>query len=86
MYIAVMYIEALPSVVRSAAARLGVHGGKVHSNMTEEEARAAGKPPVNRAVIFQGTRKVTVDNIGYPKMQDPLGNPMNNGGMYIDII
>jgi len=36
-------------------------------------------PTRNLAVVYKGTKSVAVEDIGYPKMQDPQGKPIGHG-------
>jgi len=60
--------------VQGTAGLVGIQNPAVHGNEGQ-----VGKPEKNRAVVYQGTEKVSVENIGYPKMQDPDGRALNNG-------
>jgi len=66
--------EAAKNLGSTVAAFAGVHGPSMHGNDGQ-----TGKPAENRAVVYDGKQKVNVYDIGYPKMQDPQGNPMDNG-------
>ena len=59
-------VDTAQTAGKTVAAAAGYHNPMIHGNDGQTD-----KPNNNLAVIYNGPNKVIVDNIGYPRMQDP---------------
>jgi hypothetical protein len=73
--------DAVSSVKEKVLDAVGAPKKRSMWATSAEDKAGSAKPTSNKAVVWQGPNKVTVKDVGYPKMQDPHGKPIEHGVM-----